>query len=942
MARVQSPPTHSQILPAATLRTVKDEIVGHVQQKETYVKNGILDSLVRVLQANRPPSIRNGDDSSEPRPLTESERVRLLALELIASFASGGPPFLPPLYAAHAIPAILRHISPVENPPQTVLTALRALSHITDAALLSPPSSPDIGFLAEELFDRSHIRSLNRILESNSPAIIVQDQKCLVASLISRLCRGAQHQNALADQGVLDSLATILASFVVLRGEVIPRAEELASEDGLQIPPPAPLGANLAVTLEAISAIIADSRYRTCMLMCSPAIMAVLPSIEFSPLVKEARAARNVLEISGLGGSSKSPGAADYLLPVVPIAQSKSYPSQVSRDASSSADDSDESESPLIPWLIYLVRSTNGLERVMAASVLASLFKAGFAAPEREVSIGLLVVPLLCRLIKDHDKPISAVAQSSAFVDPETLSSWAILERVPTVLARLVSDSECLQQSAFDCGAMKSVHKLLKDAYQPMSVRSPARPWSPNPERSDAEEGPPSCRVGPPGQLPIYAHRIRMRESALKLVASLVSQREEYRKAVADQDILPYIVESLAQSPSKPRTAKEKEKDKGEERNDPEYGINPNSVIIAACHAVRVLARSVGNLRTALHDNGVAIPIFKLLKHPVADVQLAASGSICNLVLECSPMRQESVLQVLCQHAHSEHPGLRLNAMWALKSLVNRSETALKRQALEELSPGWLVQLICDDTEDGALHIRMQPDEEMEVEATQETYPSDHLMPPIASPRVQRAKRKIAALREAEQDAVRKARMDDLAIQEQGINFIRNLISLPSAPGEMVDHIFVELGQERFFKILASKLSNRVFNPFPRKHATNSESRILPPQAKVVEAVVYVLVNIAASIPRHRQIIVAQTDLLKKLMTHITSRDADVRRALCHLLGNLGEREGDADNLQGDQRAQELRKLGFLSKLDELEKKDNDADVREQAKSAKTKISNAD
>ncbi len=309
------------------------------------------------------------------------------------------------------------------------------------------------------------------------------------------------------------------------------------------------------------------------------------------------------------------------------------------------------------------------------------------------------------------------------------------------------------------------------------------------------------------------------------------------------------------------------------------------------------------------------------------------------------------ILKVLCEHAHSENPGLRLNAMWALKALVEGAELELKKQALEELESGWLVRLICDDTEDEALHARTQlerdqdadDDEDMDVETFDDgsnisTYAGTQSMLRAASPRVQRAERKIATLREAELNPTRKARNDDLAIQEQGLNFIRNLISLPSSPGEMVDYIFNELGQDRLFEILASKLRAKVLHPFGRKYATSPDSRMLYPQAKVVEAVVYVLVNIAASVPRHRQLVIAQTELLKLLGMHINSRDTDVRRALCHLLGNLSEREGDTDVFGGEQRAMELRKLGFLAKLEELEKKDSDLDVRERAKAAVWKI----
>lgn len=46
---------------------------------------------------------------------------------------------------------------------------------------------------------------------------------------------------------------------------------------------------------------------------------------------------------------------------------------------------------------------------------------------------------------------------------------------------------------------------------------------------------------------------------------------------------------------------------------------------------------------------------------------------------------------------------LRLNALWALKHFVHSVSNDMKRLCLEELGQGWLVQLICDDTEDEAL-----------------------------------------------------------------------------------------------------------------------------------------------------------------------------------------------------------------------------------------------
>ncbi|KAK3321111.1 armadillo-type protein [Cercophora scortea] len=1013
MARIQSPPILSRMRGArsyadqvAALRALKDEIVGHVQNKDKWVELNILESLIKILQSSYSSSRLGGKEVrgqfGQPRSLADEEEVRLQALQLLASLANGGPSFLGPIHAVGAIPAILSNIFPLEHPPQLVLTALRALSNIADAASLALNSDDALRSLADNLFVSRYLDALYTILSSDSTAVLVQEQKSLVASLVIRLCREGHHQNALANAGVLDALATMLAEFVVLRGEVVPGAEIIGEADGLadMIPNPAPRGANLALVLEAISTIIADSRFRACMLLCSPAIMAIFPSTEFSPPAKDTRTAWNALEMSGLSNlRAKNPSAVDYLLPIVPVTQPRSLSSQLAQfpplgfslsreslaptgqtgatrfsgwtstrldSASLNGDaEADDPESPLIPWLIHLVRSTSGLERAMAASVVASLFKAGFANPEREVALGVLVVPPLCQLIKDHDNYVDPATQNSAFVEPSMAADWAILERTPAVLARLVADSEFLQQAAFESGALKMVCKLLKDSYEPMSTQPAPRPWSPNPDRG-ADRG--DNRVGPPGRLPIYAHKIKTRESALKLIAAMVTFKDEYRKALVEQEIVPYIVESLSPVPSKPKMGKEKPKPERATEpvepavENPAYGSNPNSVIIAACHVMRILGRSVSNLRTALEDHGVAMPVFKLLAHPDVEVQIAACGAVCNLVTEFSPMREAlvdaGIVKILCEHAHSLNPGLRLNSMWALKHLVHAVDNNLKKQCLEELESGWLVQLICDDTEDEALHARVRmerrmsdvddDDEDMDALAYEDgtrvwLWPAMYLPAPSLfasrrsqSQRMLKAEKKLVTLREAEFNPTRKARNDDLAIQEQGLNFIRNLIGppTPSSMTEMVDYVFNELGQDRLFEILASKLRVKVLHPFARRYSSGRDSRVLHPQAKVIEAVIYILVHMAASIPRHRQLVIAQTELLKLLGGYFSSKDIDVRRALCHLLNNLVWLDDSTDNLACQQRAQELRKLGFLAKLEGLQQADSDLDIRERAKAA--------
>ncbi|KAK3345230.1 armadillo-type protein [Neurospora tetraspora] len=1031
MAHSQSPPAllwqiqnarnHAEQI--ELLRQLKDEVIGDVRGKEKWVNHGILQSLVHLLQQKPTAQSPSGLGSkeayapiSQTTDLPDDDRVRLLALQLIASFAKGGPSFLAPLNAVGVVPVILTYICPRKNPAQLVLTSLRALSDMTEAASLSSrTSTEDTAALAKALFVSRYIDSLCAILDAESTSSIVQEQKCLVASLISRLCKEPRYQDMLADAGVLDALATLLASFVVARGEVLPFTLDTLEREGLDavIPQPAPRGLSLALILEAISVMIADSRFRTGLLLCSPAIMAVLISSEIGERKSQIYRTWEMLKKGGLTyGRPVDRSAIDYLLPAVPVTTPRfllsqhppSFPSTggsletpakhttrfmtKDREWLVGSGDTDEPESPLIPWLIHLMRSsTSDHEKVMAASVLASLFKGGFTSPDREFSLSVLVVPVLCHILKDYEKE-SGKSLDATFVDSETATAWAILERTPAVLARLIADSVFLQQITRDSGALKLACKLLKDSYEPSATQSPPRPWTPNPEerRDFGEDGFSACQLGPPGQVPACAHKIRMRESSLKLITSLATFKEEFRKEIVEQDILPSVAESLSETPQKPTPPKEKPKmeEDGAVPIHPAghspYGHNPTSVLIAACHAVRTLARSVSNLRTALDDNCVAMPIFKLLKHVDIDVKIAACSVICNLLIESSPMRdpliKAGVIGVLCQYAKSDNSGLRLNALWALKHLVHMTDRDTKKQCLEELGPGWLIQLICDDTEDEALHARVMGErrhltdaDEDEVMDTDDGYAeaTDDIWqwqaihrkgPGFDSTRMRVADGMLRALREREFDEVRKAREADLAIQEQGLDFIRNLISIPNQPAqaEMVDYVFSELGQDRLFDILASKLRVKVLRPFARRQSSSSgtpgggagsgasgrnvsiDSRVLYPQSKIIVAVIYFLTHIAAGVPRHRQLVIAQTELLKLLAGHFNDKDVDVRRSLCHLLKNLVWCDGAEDRLGRDMRVFELEKLGFLQKLEGLERNDAELDVRERAKEAASSI----
>ncbi|KAL6860970.1 ARM repeat-containing protein [Trichoderma novae-zelandiae] len=993
MARPQTSPILSQLRNATTcpeqsaaLQALKNEIVGHHQKKETWAGLGVLGPVVKTLTSARSTAKANTTDKdarpqpSERRALSDEDKVRLQALQIITSFAKGGPPFLPPIHSSRALPATLACTSPNANAPQIVVAALKAVASIADAAALASPSSTlDIPALADTIFTSPyHLESLCLILATTSSNHMQQTQVELAASLISRICREERHQQALVCSGVLDMLASRLASFAVSQGHVVPGAEAQAYSDGLYeaFPKEAPQGTQIGPILGAIAAILGDSKYRATRLINSPAILAVFPSIAF--------------ETNGVSGSQlQNQTAMDHLLPVpfsaapnppqsrhtssvnTPDRRESRTPSQTpgprfvsptALEASLENGSSDDIESPFIPWLILQARSLTGYGRLMAATIVTSLFKAGLGVKEgRETSLGMLIVPILIDLIAKNDT--DDTESQSSFDETQHL----ILERAPATLARLITDSERLQKAAYDCGAVKTLTKLLRRAYRSVSIPEAAKYWSPQPDTDMDVEGPSSStRLGEAGQDPLLSHRVRLRESTLKAIGAVASGKEDYRKALVDEDFIPYVMESLNEYPKRPRQIKDRLKDKpaGESEAQPNvssaYGANPLSVIVAACHVIRMLSRSISILRTTLVDHSVAMPVFKFLKHPDVDVQIAATAAICNLVLEASPVREllaeNGVMKILCEHAHSENPALRLNALWALKHFVIAVSPDLKRSCLEQLDPEWLVQLIYDDGQEAtaystqAMQSLGDDDEEMDGSPSEEQVRwmfaangSLQKLDASRSTKLRQAEDKLASIRESELNSSRKSRSDEVAVQEQGLELIRNLVGLgvgasaesPYDTTEMIDYLFSTIGQERLFDILSSKLRARVLHPFSRRTPTpGQETRLIHPHAKIIIPVIYILVHIAASTHQHRQLVIGQTDLLKLLYQQISNRDKEVRVAVCHLIINLTGQDDEGEGQAMSLRATELKKLGFHNRMEHLKHNDKDLDVRERARTA--------
>lgn len=920
----------------------------------------------------------------------------------------GGPAFLPPLAASMALPAILNNISPTSTPTQIIVTALKALTSLADAALLASPSCTlNLEVIADHVFVPRHVESFGLILASASaPGLSLPSftQNSLAIGIIGRLCREERHQQALAAGGILDLLATQLASIVVRDGFVVPGAEDFARKHELSaaFPAAATTSAKIGPILEAISAIIGDSKYRATRLVNSPSILAVFPSIEAKNFPPLGFAKGNDLESGGVElFRPKWLTAMEYLLPAVVIPQARSgtstpYSHTDSTETKSSRKAKTRShrpsrdnparfhvpgldgsypasdiESPIIPWLVYLVRSLDEEGRIMALSVLTSLFRAGLCMTvARETTLALLVVPILINTIERNDKEASDGQELEDVGDAKALTKHSVLERAPVILARLITDNESLQKAAFDCDAVKILTRLLKNTYRPLpSTRS--QYWSANPDDGmQVEEESPMYRPGDPGIHPVMAHRIRTREAALKAIGAIAAYKEEYRKALVLEDFVSCVVESLTEFPGKPRQPKDRKDKNGADAvrtsPHPEYGTNPISVIVAACFVTRMLSRSVHTSRTALVDYGVAEPILNAMKHPDISLQIASTATVANLVVTVSPSKdylaEHGVMKVLCEHAHSPNPALRLNALWALKHFVDGISLNLKKTCLELLEPGWLLRLIDDQEQDESVHssrLGEDVDEEMDGEQSEgelrwlyAARGSIHAVNVRAteSSRLFEIEGYLSTVRESESNPVPKARNDALAIEEQGVDFIRNLIGrvdvgssadVSSENSEVVDYLFKSMGQDRLFDILAGKLRAKILNPFSRHGSTpGRETKVVHPQARIVAVVIYILAHIAATSTRYCQIVIAQTELLKLLVSQTNNRDREVRLALCHLVLNLTCKDNGAEAFSCAERAAELKRLGFHTKMETLMIQERDLGVRERAKTAAWHLEN--
>ncbi|KAL4928299.1 armadillo repeat protein [Aspergillus undulatus] len=985
MTRAETPPillhlqnADSLSSQATALRALKNEIIGHDQRKEAWVQLGLIPLLTNVLEARSFGKTADLKNSSKlyvlPGSREEADDACLQAIILLGSLAQGGTPFLSPILSGNTLPSLLSILSSSDCPSSFIIPILRILNSVADRLPLQTQQQwPKDTRLADLLFSTEYIGCLTRILGQDYSSHRHLASIELTAGLVGKLCTQEAHKSSLASCGVLDALAVKVASFIVAQGFVFPGAEHhLEDPSSLgSLPSPAPRGAKLAPILRAITVIIEHSKFRAEHFLSSPGIMTVFPRQlpEFSPSdIKK-----------GPWGSSYFSGSAvprhlggtplEYFLPAVPLSQLKpsasstnfpplgqygqrrrqshSFPTPLSNFEPPTAEDE---ETPVIPWLIYHVREEHGMVRLMAARFVTVLCRLGFSKKHRISMLCYLLIPILLRMLdKDYDASDDGT-QYGGLIS----STKRNKEEAPGVLAILVIDDQELQKHAVEGDAIKRLSQLLKETYNP--VHENTRPmWHADGQMGIETEDTQSAesRLGPPGYSPLHCHIMRYRENILRALAALVPFKDEYRKAVCENGVVPYIIDSLKPFPNQ---APAESSNAGNAAADG----NPTPTLLAACGAARMLTRSVSVLRTSLIDAGVSTPLFVLIRHPDIEVQIAATSVICNLALDFSPMKEAiisaGILPILCEHAHSSNTKLRIESLWALKHVAYNSTNDVKIKIIEGLGPEWIKQVITQDPtsvipkrgldEDtdtstpGGMSRANSAGERVDLlnpmEDLRENDEDMKMSDPVPSSKVSLGiflpdadrRRKLALHGDLDQNA--RARRDDIAAQEQTLDLLRNVVCGPGA-SEMIDYLFKEIGQELLLDALADKLRPRSIQLPHRRASPNHRALQVP--TEILVAVTFFIIHLAAGLPWHRQLLVSHRDLLRYLMSYFNHSNRDVRTNCVWVVINLTY-EDDASDREGCRnRALELRSVGVLDRLASLEH-DSDLDVRERTKTA--------
>ncbi|KAI9834474.1 MAG: hypothetical protein M1826_002628 [Phylliscum demangeonii] len=179
-------------------------------------------------------------------------------------------------------------------------------------------------------------------------------------------------------------------------------------------------------------------------------------------------------------------------------------------------------------------------------------------------------------------------------------------------------------------------------------------------------------------------------------------------------------------------------------------------------------------------------------------------------------------------------------------------------------------------------------------------------------------------------DATQQSYEDELRIQEQGLDLIRNLIYGPGSD-EMLDQLMEHVRPYDFCELLAAKILSTDDAP-PASSSSAATARRL--QTNILVSVLFILVHVAAASPRHREMLLRHKALLPRLPPLLRHPDKRVRTALVWIVINISWLDDKADEAGQLVRAAEMRVLGFYPEIERLVALDPELDLRERARTA--------
>lgn len=327
---------------------------------------------------------------------------------------------------------------------------------------------------------------------------------------------------------------------------------------------------------------------------------------------------------------------------------------------------------------------------------------------------------------------------------------------------------------------------------------------------------------------------------------------------------------------------------------------------------------------------------------------------------------------------------MRLSSLWALKHLAYQTPNSVKTLCFDELGAGWLVQIIIGSTtspDQSIFDIAEEFQDDRMADILGPSLGCDGLQSPDdfgstaislialmndSSPDVPAT---TTVMREFFQSIQAKERRDhkvsllstELNVQRQGLDFVRNIMMGPQSV-EMIDFVLHQIGNQELFDLISQKMKAHAGTSMstptfpnipswgtatPATSGTATPSKQTQPPSllyvsnKILHAAIMILTHIAAGNPRQRQLLISQSEAILAPLLHLLDDEVtETRVAALWCINNLTWREDNRDEEGARLRAVELRRHGFVQKLDEMVN-DTSVDVRERVSTGRDQLRRA-